>query len=85
VFFEKKKNVAKVKNQLSTYAIIVIITKNTCFMFIVKTVHTCNLNKTDAFNVKRVAGDGNCLLQSLAILLKNEKSQYNTERQETEM
>jgi hypothetical protein len=54
-------------------------------MFIVIMVHTCNFNKMDALNVKRVADDGNCLLQSLAILLKNEKSQYNTERQETEM
>jgi hypothetical protein len=37
----------------------------------------------DAFNMKRVIGDGNCLLRGLALLLENDEIQYGAVRQET--
>jgi hypothetical protein len=39
----------------------------------------------DAFNVKRVAGDGKCLFWSLTILLENVECQYDAMRKKTVM
>jgi hypothetical protein len=40
-----------------------------------------HLLKMEAFSVRRMAGDGNCLFWSLAILIENDESKYDAMRQ----
>jgi hypothetical protein len=36
-------------------------------------IHDCGFNYVEAFSVKRVASDGNCLFQSLVVLNANDE------------